>query len=172
MKKLAVLFVTFLVAWSVGYGQTQKSKMVPLKKLTGKEVSSLAKNNFIADFGNLPNVTWARMENFDQVTFMKGNVKMTAYYDSEGNLVGTTEPKTFADLPDKGQKEIKAKYANYKVEAVTFFDDNEKNDTDMVLWSTQFDDEDLYFAELSKGASTIVVRVTPSGGVDFFKTLK
>jgi hypothetical protein len=37
-----------------------------------------------------------------------------------------------------------------------------------VLWATQFDSEDLYFAELDKGPDKIVVQITPSGEVSYF----
>lgn len=38
---------------------------------------------------------------------------MKGYYDSDANLVGTTMSETLADLPAKGQQEIKAKYKEY-----------------------------------------------------------
>ncbi len=65
----------------------------------------------------------------------------------------------FKDLPAKGQQEIKGKYKDYGIGSVIYFDDNEKIDSDMVLWATQFNDEDLYFAELTKANKKIIVRL-------------
>ena len=96
---------------------------------------------------------------------------MTAYYDDNDKLVGTTSVAKFSDLPAAGQKEIKDTYKNYRVGPVIFFNDNEANDTDMLLYGTQFDDEDSYFVELNSVTDRIVVHVTPDGNVYYFKEL-
>jgi hypothetical protein len=186
MKKSAVLIVTFLFLLSVAHGQTQnaskeqkkeakkemKAERVALKKLEGTTVSPKAKDSFIVDFGNIPNVMWKRSGNFDEARFTnKDGKSMTAYYDISGKLVGTTSVATFADLPAKGQQEIKNKYKDYTIGPVIFYDDNEQNETDMVLYAVQFDDADNYFVELTKGTNRIVVVVNMAGNVTFFKQL-
>jgi hypothetical protein len=55
---------------------------------------------------------------------------------------------------------------------VIFYDDNEHNDNDMMLYGIQFEDEDNYFVELSKGSKQIVLQVTPEGNIFFFTELK
>ena len=77
---------------------------------------------------------------------------------------------TIADLGKTA--EIKKKYPGYKVENVIFFDDNEANDTDMMLYGIQFEDADNYFVELSKNNQTLVVQVNPFGEVFFFKQVR
>jgi hypothetical protein len=181
MKKLAILFMTILFAFSVLHGQPQnseqtpvkepKAKMVPLKKLEGTNVSEVAKRNFIGDFGNLPNVKWVRSVTFDEATFSKDGKERIAFYDFDGKLVGTTEPVAFSVIPAKGQQEIKAKYQDYKPGTVIFYDDNTTNDTDMFLYGLQFEDKDNYFVELTNGTKKIVVRVDNNGAVSFFKNL-
>ena len=59
---------------------------------------------------------------------------MTAFYDENGDLVGTTYPKKFTDLPANAQMEIKTKYKDYKIGPVVLYDDNEANDTDMIMF--------------------------------------
>ena len=142
-----------------------------LRKLNGGNVSFMSKENFYVDFGDLPNVTWQRTAYFDEARFKKDNIEMTAFYDDESKLVGTTSPKIFTDLPDDGQKFISKKYKDYTVEKVIFFDDNEFNDTDMYLYGTQYDDEDNYFVELKKGDRQIILHVDTLGNVSFFKQL-
>jgi hypothetical protein len=184
MKKLAILSGTFLLIVAVAQGQVQKTEKEKgtkkevkterkvLKKLEGTDVSVLAKNNFSKDFSDVKIVQSKRVNTFDEFLFTdKNGQEMKAYYDYEGTLVGTTQNKTFADIPDKAQKEIKAKYKEYKIGDVTFFDDNEYNDTDMMLWGLQFDDKDLYFVELTKGTSNIIVQVDTEGRVTLFKKL-
>ncbi len=186
MKRFAILSMAFLFTMSIVHGQTKqeekkeikdtrkelKTERVALKKLEGNVVSERAKNNFLVDFHGATNANWKRVDTFDEVTFKnKDGQDMKAFYDSDGVLVGTTQNKTFGDLPAAGQKEIKDKYKDYTVGKVIFFDDNEANDTDMILYGTQFDDADNYFVEMAKGTKKIVVQVNPKGETLFFKEL-
>lgn len=124
MKKLAVLSFTALFAIAMNQSQAQesgkeqanstkkevKTERKALRKLEGNYVSEIAKSNFYKDFGNWPDLQWRRDANFDVASFSENGQKMDAFYDFEANLVGTTAIKTFTDLPDKAQKEIRSKY--------------------------------------------------------------
>jgi hypothetical protein len=179
MKKLFVMSTAVLLFMALGTIRStaqepkkeKKSEMVPLKKLEGTKVSDLAKAHFNTDFGNIPDVQWTRAKNFDEAIFTKNGKKLHAWYDFDNNLVGTTTIITFADVPADGQKNIKAKYKDYSVGQVIFFDDNEMNATDMMLYDKQFDDADNYFVELSKAKENIVLMVNTKGEVSFFKQL-
>jgi hypothetical protein len=185
MKNFKVLLMVFLFAFIVFEAQAQKAdkekvketrkemkaERIPLKKLEGNVVSSEAKRNFNADFARATDVQWLRKGEFDEVSFTYNNKKLKGYYDSEGKLVGTTQDATFAEIPAKGQEEIKTKYKDSTIGPVVFFDDNELNETDMILWAVQFDDKDLYFVELIKGMSKIIVMCNLEGQVTFFKQL-
>jgi hypothetical protein len=185
MKKITVLIMAFLFAFNVAEAQPQnsdkekvketrkeeKAERVPLKKLAGKMVSSEAKRNFNSDFAEASDVQWERKGEFDEVTFTNKDIKMKGYYDSEGKLVGTTQDATFAGIPAKCQEIIKTKYKDYTVGPVVFFDDNELNETDMILWAIQFDDRDLYFVELDKGTTKMIMMCNLEGEVSFFKQL-
>jgi hypothetical protein len=151
--------------------EAKKNARKALRKLERNEVSTISKNSFYADFGNVPDVKWTKAEYLDEARFTKDGKQLTAFYDYDGKLVGTTQVKTFADLPPKGQSEIKKRYKDYTIGPVIFFDDNEFNDSDMLLYGLQFQDEDNYFVELTKGNSKEVVRVDTMGAVYFFKQL-
>ena len=186
MKKIAILSVAFLLAMSVTMGQTQNTAMVkktepkkemkterePLRKLEGKIIPERVRTSFYEDFGEVPDVAWNRETNFDVATFTKSGQKLNAFYDYDGKLVGTTSAKTFSDLPARAQQEITARYKDYSIGPVVYFDDNDINITDMSLWDTQFDDEDNYFVELAKENHKIIVRVDPRGDLFYFKQLK
>jgi hypothetical protein len=148
-----------------------KGERKALRKLEGSTVNVISKNSFYADFGNLPNVKWKRTAYFDEAIFTKDGKEMKAYYDFFGKLVGTSSYVTFADVPVLGQKEINKRYKDYTIGQVLFFDDNEFNESDMLLYNSQFDDEDNYFVELAKGNNKIVLKVNTSGVVNFFKQL-
>lgn len=181
MKRLAFLSFTFLFMMYAAYCQEQKSantqnketkkESIPLKKLEGSNVSEMAKESFKADFGKVPDVKWQRSGTFDEAIFMKDGKEMIANYDIGGKLVGTTKVVTFAEVPATGQQDIKKRYKDYTVSTVIFYDDNEANETDMIMYGIQFDDADNYFVELKKGNSKIVVRVDLKGEVFFFKQL-
>ena len=143
-----------------------------IRKLEGREVSYQTKQAFYTDFGNVPAGRWMRTSNFDEVLFTKDGHLMKAYYDYDANLVGTTSRKIFADIPMSAQKFIDKNYKGYSKEKVVLFDDNEPNETDMILYGEQFDDSDNYFVELKKENKAIVLQVKPNGEVSFFKQLK
>lgn len=136
------------------------------------EVSDLTRNQFAIDFPDAKDVRFVKTKEFDEVFFISGKKKMKAYYDYDNELVGTTQKKTFADLPENAQKEINKKYAGYNIDGVIKFDDNEINETDMVLYGTSFDDADNYFVELKNDSKDVIVKVDPAGYASFFKDMK
>jgi hypothetical protein len=135
------------------------------------EVSSRSKDSFYADFGQVSDAKWVRGPQFDEVTFTKDGQQQTAYYDNHFILVGTTADKKFADVPAKAQKEIQKQFKGYAIGAVVEYKDNENNDTNMLLYGTQFDDADHYFVTVSKGKEADVLMVKTDGEISFFSTL-
>lgn len=147
----------------------KKAERKEIRKLEGNQVSFQAKDHFFSDFGNIAGATWVRGARFDEVTFTKDGKTMTGYYDYNAELVGTTTGKVFADLPAKAQKEIKNRYKGYVTGAVIMYDDNESNDTDMLLYGAQFEDADHYFVTVEKGGKETILMVSMDGAVSFFK---
>ena len=137
-----------------------------------KNFSSQTRANFYADFGYVPISSWEITDQFDKISFMKNNILYTAYYDSNSELVGTISSVSVADLPARALQDIDKKYKGYTVGNVVFYDDNESNQTDMMYYGQQFDDEDKYFVELQNDKEKIVVQVNTVGEVSFFRTLK
>lgn len=143
-----------------------------LVKLESKEVSYQSKQQFERDFSDATAVSWKRTNYFDEVSFTKDGARMTAYYDNESNLVGSTTVKTANDIPAAALKEISKKYKDYTIQGVILFDDNEFNETDMLLYGRQFDDADNYFVEMKKGADQLILQVDMQGNVSYFKEIK
>lgn len=150
----------------------KRSDKVTLKKLEGNDPSYEAKQHFQTDFANAQDVQWKRASYMDEATFTLNNVKEKAFYDFDGNLVGTVLPKQFSDIPASAQKHIQKEYKDYQVDRVIMYDDNENNDTDMYLYGSQFEDADNYFVELSKPGKNLILMVSPEGLVTFFKEMK
>ena len=155
-----------------GIKSEKKEERKMLRKLRREEVSQLSKTNFFTDFGNIPVISWEATGFFDEATFSKDGQIVTAFYDDKSMLVGTTVDKEFADLPGAARQYINEKYSDYTVSDVLFFDDNELNETDMILYGQQFDDEDSYFVELKKDNKKIVLQVNMDGHVSYYTRLK
>ncbi|RYG26857.1 MAG: hypothetical protein EOO01_41830 [Chitinophagaceae bacterium] len=149
----------------------KKEAKKELRKLKGAEVGVMAKNQFYQDFGK-QDVTWKRSSYFDEASFVQDGKKMTAYYDNDGELVGTTSPAMFSDIAVSAQNKIKKDYKGYNIDRAILFDDNEENPLDMILYGTEVSDEDNYFVELTKGAKTVIVKVNMEGEVSFFTEKK
>ncbi|MBO9571555.1 MAG: hypothetical protein J7497_05020 [Chitinophagaceae bacterium] len=186
MKKLIILsMVTFVALVSANAQQNEdvakkemkkekaelRKEKKDLKKLEGNDVSYQAKQSFAEDFGNIPVSKWERTANFDEATFARNGETTKAFYDSDGELVGTTTVKTFHDIPVRAQQLINKKYPDYTKEAVILFDDNEFNETDMILYNQQFEDADNYFIELKKGDTTIIVMSDMNGDISYFQQM-
>jgi len=181
MKKLAILVIATMFTASVINAQNQspsenESKASNTEAGTAKDPSFMnsesvnfeSENSFDIDYPKASDAAWEKTGSIDQVNFVSSGQKMSAYYDFDGKLIGTATTKSLADLPEKAQKVLSSKYADYTVGPIIFYQDNDQNDANMVLWATEFDSEDLYFAELDKGGDKIVVEITPSGDVSYF----
>ena len=149
--------------------QEIKTDRKELRKLEGTSVNEITKGNFVSDFGKYPNVKWTRGDFMNEATFIKNGKEMKAYYDSDSKLIGTVSIKTISDLPIKAQNKIKTNYKEFAVQKVIFFDDNEGNDTDMIIYDTQFEDVDCYFVELNKENQQTILQVSKDGEVTLFK---
>lgn len=142
-----------------------------LHALEGDGVSGISKDHFREDFGNI-DASWKRTKFFDEASFINNGKQTTAYYNWSSELVGTTSPAEFSELPANAQKEINKKYKGYNVDKVFLFDDNEFNSSDMMLYGTSFADSDNYFVEVSKAGKKIVLEVSTEGLVSYFSELK
>ena len=189
MKKIFLAVVIIMITATVTFAKSnidrkdRKSSRIEEKEArkelrlerrveNSNEVSDLTKNNFASDFPDAKNVDYVRTNEFDEVFFKEGNKNLNAYYDADNKLVGTTQEISFTDLPANAQKEILKKYAGYSIASVIKFDDNESNETDMIMYGTTLDDTDNYFVELKNDSKSTVVKVDPSGEVFFFKDIK
>jgi hypothetical protein len=191
MKKLLILSVTFMLALNIGqsFGQDNKnyaSTTNPNKKekriekrgdrrelrlLEGSKVSNNSMKNFKIDFSNANNVNWTRTPNYDIASFTLKGQELKAYYDSDSQLVGTTQYKTIEDLPEKGQKILRDKYKDYSIGKIMFFNNNDLNRSPMLLWGTEIVDQSSFFVELASATKKMVVYVDQGGNVKPFKQL-
>jgi hypothetical protein len=117
-------------------------------------------------------VQWQRQDFFDMAAFEKDGKQMKAYFDNDGELVGTSIQANMKALPVKAQLEIAKKYPDYSVGDVILYDDNNEQISDIILFGTQMESTDNYFVELKKDNKRVIVEASPEGRVSLFKELK
>ena len=149
-----------------------KAEKKEIRKENRNLVSEESMRTFVSDFGNISGVQWERGRYYDEALFTKDGHQYKAFYDQSSKLVGTTTEKTFADLPKSAQKDIQKRFGDYTIDKVIFFEDNQLNDQDMLLYGSKFEDADNYFAELSGKNKNIVIQIKPDGQVFFFEELQ
>ena len=182
MKKLTIIFFSLFMALAIDqtYAQifakvhTKKDQRIENKKFNKFVVTKMNEaslKSFMQDFGALHNVSWIRTSDYDEAVFTKDKQTQNAYYDNEGQLVGTTTLKTFADLPAKGQENLKILFWNYAVEQVIWFQKNPDNKTTMKLWDTEITEPNNYLVEMVYGFRRIVLYVDQGGKLSLFKKL-
>lgn len=150
----------------------RKEERRALRKQADNEVSYFSVQAFYHDFGKQANVNWRHEDAFDIASFEVNGVVESAYYDRDAVLVGTTQHTSFSELPAAAQQYINERYAGYSVDGIVFFDDNEANESDMMLFSRPFEDADNYFIELSKDGKKIVLESDPRGNMQFFTSIQ
>ena len=155
---------------TMGKSGTTDKKMArrELRKLEGNEVSYNSTQAFNAMYPNIKPISSERLDNFDEIDFMKDGNKIAAFYDEKSELVATTQIKTYMDLPAKAREFIAKEYNGYIPINVLYLDDNENNKTDMILYNTQFAPEDSYYVEMSNGFKAIVLQVEKDGRVNYW----
>ncbi|MDE3247945.1 MAG: hypothetical protein KGO82_04765 [Bacteroidota bacterium] len=143
-----------------------------MRKQAANEVSYFSEQSFYHDFGKQANVNWRHDGAFDIASFDINGVVESAYYDRDAVLVGTTQYKSFSELPAAARQYINERYADYSVDGVVFFDDNEANESDMIIFNRPFEDADNYFIELSKEGKKIVLESDPGGNIQYFTSIQ
>jgi hypothetical protein len=158
MKKI---FLTLAVVGILG--TTAFAKIDGGKKAEPVTVSYTVQSQFDEEFGDATNVVWAITPNCQKAVFTENGVRKTAFYNLQGEYIGVTENVAYATISEKAQKEIAAKYNGYKVGTVIKLTTNDSN--------VNFD-QVVYFVDLQNNTNEVLLRVTPSSGVYFFKQVK
>lgn len=125
---------------------------------------------FQIDFPNASNVSWKK-NGYEEATFTVQGKEMKAFYDYDHELIGTTTAVDYNTIPLAARKYIQRHFGSYTPQQVIMFDDNEYNQSDMILYGNPFEDEDSYFIELSNNNKTIVLQTNMEGLVSFFKDI-
>lgn len=72
--------------------------------------SDRAQSHFTANFGKASNVSWKRDSQYDKVSFVSNGEAMQAFYNSDGDLIGTSKRYDFDKLPKRAINTITTEY--------------------------------------------------------------
>ena len=134
------------------------------KKTTkAPEVTFTVQSEFDSTFNDAKDVSWTINSNVQKATFTQNDVKMTAFYNLQGEYLGVTQDVAYSTLDAKAQKQIAAKYTDYKVgEVIKLTTAGDETNSDQTV----------YFVDLAGKSDELLVRVTPSDDVYFFQKVK
>jgi len=158
MKKIFITIATIGLLGTSAFAKVEGKKA---EKTVA--VAYTVKNEFDSTFDDATDVSWTITDNTQKATFTQDNVRKTAFYNLQGEYLGVTQAVDYKTIAAKAQKTIADKYAGYNVGEVIKLQTNDAN--------ANFD-QTVYFVDLKKNDSEVLVRVTPSADVFYFQTVK
>lgn len=170
MKKL---FITAILFSSLALGVFASDGGKKKDNTNSSAVSYTVLNQFTYDFKDAKDVTWTINGNCQKAAFTLGSEKMTAFYSLSGEYLGVTRNVAYKTIPAAAQKDIATQYAEYKVgEVIELQPKQTLSAAPDNLLSNYNDDSKVYFIDLKNDKEEILVRVTSSSDVYFFKQVK
>jgi hypothetical protein len=131
---------------------------------TSANVSYSVLQEFNADFADAQGVVWTVNRNCQKAEFMEQGARKTAFYNLAGDFMGITQTVDYNAIPAKSQQLIANKYKGYTPGHVIVYLANEQLNPTI--------DATSYFVDLKSDAHEVLVRVTDSGDLEFFKQVK
>ncbi len=128
------------------------SSFADVNKINGRIL-----NNFNSAFSEASNVQWTLKETFAKATFISDNEKMEAFYDLNGEMIGTSRAVTIEHMPTNVKREFAKKYADYVIKEMIRFDGM---------------DETAFYISAENEKKSIIFKVSDAGTVSIFKTGK
>ncbi|MES2374325.1 MAG: hypothetical protein V4557_17235 [Bacteroidota bacterium] len=141
MKKLFILAVIAIATGTSAFANGSASKAI---------------KHFATTFSAATNVSWNSNGKFEKATFELNNETITAFYNEDGGLVGTSKKVSFDKLPKTALKTIATQYPfpEYQIlECIEF-----SNDQAQKKYYTSFTTED----------TTVVLEIFENGRVSVF----
>jgi len=125
-------------------------------------ISAKVTDHFTTTFSKAQNVSWQSDEKFDRVSFVLNNEKVDAFYDVQGELIGTSKTFAFDKLPKSAIQTLTTRYTypEYQIRECIEFMNVNSNETN-------------YYVSFAAKNGNIALEITKSGMVSVFsKTRK
>ncbi len=119
-----------------------------------KDANVRALKNFKSQFEDAENVSWTMRSTFAKASFNLNGEKREAFYDLNGEMIGTSKNISFEKLPVSAKRLFAKKYNGYVVKEVLRFESV---------------DESAYFVSAENETGSVILKVSDSNGVSVFK---
>lgn len=162
MKKITLLSALFAILSLSTFAADGGNKSDDVNK-----VPYFVLRQFESEFANAKEMTWTVNENFEKVEFTSDNVKMSAYYDSNGKYIGHTESVTYNVLPTHAKKQIAREYEGFHVRELIRFQYAETSTSPLTrLATSNVVDDEVYLLTIYKADKETTLRISPTSAVE------
>jgi hypothetical protein len=144
--------ITFLV---VAASALTQPALAANKMFDGK--AAKAKATFVSTYQGADGI-WNENGNTTEVLFFWHNQLMDAYYDVNGDLIGTFHNVATSELPANSLKEIGSDYKGYKIINTSVMEKDGQ--------------APVYYVTVESPARMFILEVSKAGDVNVFKTLR
>ncbi len=124
----------------------------------GDNVTALVKTAFQHDFSGASQVDWEKTSDYYVASFNFNNTKVSAAYNEDGELVGTSRKIASAQMPLSILLELGKKYEDYFISENAFEVTNEGQTS--------------YYINVDNGKQVLQLKCYSSGEVDVIKKTK
>ena len=115
---------------------------------------SVSETSFKADFKNATDVSWTAAADYAKATFVLDNVRMEAFYNQKGELIGTSKGITPDQLPVSAKRNFAKKFGSYDVKEAIRFEGS---------------DDAAYFISAENERESVVVKISDNGSLSIIK---
>lgn len=120
----------------------------------GNKVNFTVLNSFQSQFKDASDVQWKSIKDYTKATFVLNNEKMEAFYNREGEMIGTSQAISPEELPTNAKRSFAKKIEGYTVKEAIRFEGTE---------------ESAYFISAENEKGCVILKVEDNGSVSMKK---
>jgi hypothetical protein len=124
---------------------------------TANDLTPRLKTSFRHDFRNANLIGSEIHEKFIKVTFLMDNSILSAYYSTNGKLLGVIHNMVSTELPFELQSDLRQSYSNYWITE---------------LFEIKGDSDSTYYVSLQNADETLNLRSTPDNGWEVYSRIR
>jgi hypothetical protein len=117
-------------------------------------VSSTIANSFAYDFKKASDVTWSTSDNYVKATFVLNNQRMEAFYNVDGEKIGSSTAFNVEELPMNAKRVFAKKYSGYTVKQAIAFTGTEETE---------------FYISAENDKEAVILKVDSLGAVSTYK---
>ncbi len=139
------LFISALLALSLGTSAFATGE---------NKVNFSVQNSFQGQFKDASNVEWSTGKGYAKATFVQNNEKIEAFYNLDGEMIGTSRTAHLDKLPTNAKRAFAKKFEGYTVKEAIRFEGTE---------------ESAYFISAENEKGSVILKVEDNGSVSMKK---